>query len=138
MGEHLERLARGEAFTGMEFYLPYLYPRPANLLAYLPANALLLIDDVVDLRSAALGLDEQAQSLRAELVAIGRLPPNYPLPYYRWEELGRPAARGVAWGSAMANRNRRGRRAFIAARATAGRWPTPSRISSSSARTASA
>ena len=87
MGEQIEHLTKGDAFAGMEFYLPFLYPRPANLLSYLPKNTLLLLDDVVDLRSAALGLEEQAQGLRAEMVAAGRLPPNYPVPYYGWGEL---------------------------------------------------
>jgi transcription-repair coupling factor (superfamily II helicase) len=87
IAEQVGHLARGEAFTGMEYYLPYLYPRPGNLLSFLPRGTLVLLDDVVDVRSAALGLAEQAQGLRAEMAAAGKLPPNFATPYFLWEEL---------------------------------------------------
>ncbi len=87
IGEQVEHLARGEAFAGIEYYLPYLYPRPGNLLSFLPKGTLVLMDDVVDLRSSAMGLADQAQGLRAEMVAAGKLPPNFGTPYYAWNEL---------------------------------------------------
>jgi len=71
----------------MEYYLPYLYPRPGNLLHFLPSGTLVLTDDVIDLRSAAIGLEEQAQGLRAEMLAGGKLPANLVVPYFSWEEL---------------------------------------------------
>jgi len=85
--EEREKLARGEHFPGIEYYLPYLYPRPANLLDFLPPNALVLLADMVSLETAALGLENQALGLRAELVAEGQLPPNFAVPYWTWEEL---------------------------------------------------
>jgi len=42
---------------------------------------------VIDLRSAAIGLEEQAQGLRAEMLASGKLPSNMAVPYFSWGEL---------------------------------------------------
>ena len=87
MQEERERLIKGGRFKGIEYYLPYLYPRPATLLDFLPANALVLMDDTLMLESAATGLEEQALSLRAEMLAEGQLPANLAVPYFTWEEL---------------------------------------------------
>ncbi len=87
MGEEVERILRGEHFRGIEYYMPYLYPRPATLLDYAPENALLLVDDLLGLDVAASSLEEQAQQLRGDLTNEGELPPNYATPYFTWEEL---------------------------------------------------
>ncbi|MFH1084991.1 MAG: DEAD/DEAH box helicase, partial [Chloroflexota bacterium] len=96
MEEERERLLKGVFFDGLEFYLPYLYPRPASLLDYLPDNALVLVDDLLALETAALGLENQALSLRGELIEDGQLPAGLAVPYWGWEELkARLAARGA-------------------------------------------
>ena len=87
MSEEIERLIAGEPFTGIEFYLPYLYPRGSTLLDFLPRNALVLLDDMVALESAALGLENQSLGMRADMVSDRQLPPNVAVPYLTWEEL---------------------------------------------------
>jgi len=87
MGEERAQLIEGASFPGVEYYLPYLYPRPGNLLDFLPANALVLMDDVTTLESAGIGLENQALGLRAEMMDDGQLPPNFPQPYLSWGAL---------------------------------------------------
>ena len=59
-----ETLTEGGWFKGLEFYLPYLYSRPASLLNHLPENALLFVDDLVDLEATVGDLEAQAVNLR--------------------------------------------------------------------------
>lgn len=42
---HIERLVDGVPFPGMDLYKPYFFPQPATLLDYLPAAAVLFVDD---------------------------------------------------------------------------------------------
>jgi transcription-repair coupling factor (superfamily II helicase) len=85
-----ERLARGEHFRGIEFYIPCLYPQPVTLLDYLPANVLVVIDDLSAVEAAAQTLEAQAADLRAELLAERQIPPDFPVAYRPWSEI-RPA-----------------------------------------------
>ncbi|MHB1296131.1 MAG: transcription-repair coupling factor [Anaerolineae bacterium] len=87
MAEDIARIANGETFTGIEYYLPYLYPRAATLLDLVPKNALVLVDDSVALESAAQNLEAQAEELRASLVAERQLPATFAVPYVSWETL---------------------------------------------------
>ncbi|TEU19158.1 MAG: transcription-repair coupling factor [Anaerolineales bacterium] len=87
MGEEWAKLVRGEPFRGIEYYLPYLYPRPSTLLDFLPANALVLVDDPVSLETCIESLAEQAVALRSSMVSEGQLPGNYAVPYFEWEEI---------------------------------------------------
>ncbi|MHB0856599.1 MAG: transcription-repair coupling factor [Anaerolineae bacterium] len=87
MAEDIARIANGETFAGIEYYLPYLYPRAATLLDYMPNNALLLVDDSVALESAVANLEAQAEELRASLVAEKQLPGGFAAPYVSWEIL---------------------------------------------------
>ncbi|MBN1401323.1 MAG: transcription-repair coupling factor [Anaerolineae bacterium] len=87
MSEEREALIEGNYFPGIEFYLPYLYPRPATLLDYLPPSALVLLDDMLALESAAVSLENQALNLRGEMVEDGQLPEGFPVPYFGWDQL---------------------------------------------------
>jgi transcription-repair coupling factor (superfamily II helicase) len=61
-----------------------------SLISYLPANALLVIDDEEELRNAWLGLEERAQRERETLMqsmeAEGRPTAQEALPYLTWEQ----------------------------------------------------
>jgi transcription-repair coupling factor (superfamily II helicase) len=83
----LEALAAGSWFKGIEFYLPYLYSRPASLLAHLPENALLVVDDLVDLEATVGDLETQAVDLCRDLVAAGEVSPDFAVSYFTWDEL---------------------------------------------------
>ncbi|MGQ9682972.1 MAG: transcription-repair coupling factor [Anaerolineae bacterium] len=83
----MERLERGEAFAGMEYYLPYLYPQPASFLNYLNDRALVVVDDLLAAQSAAQALEKQAADLRQELIRDGELTADWAVPYFTWHEL---------------------------------------------------
>jgi len=44
-----QALADGRRFKGIEFYVPYLYSHPGNLVDFLPPEGLLIVDDWVEL-----------------------------------------------------------------------------------------
>jgi transcription-repair coupling factor (superfamily II helicase) len=77
--EQLERPA-----AHLEYYLPMLYPQPNSALDYLPPKTLILIDDEVELLTAARELHEQAAQIAAEQPS---LPPGYPCPLFETDEL---------------------------------------------------
>jgi len=85
LSEHRDQLIAGTFFAGIEYYMPYLYPRPYTLLDFVPGNALLLIDDVLALETAVISMDTQAIGLRDELIEDRQLPPNFPVPYLNWD-----------------------------------------------------
>jgi transcription-repair coupling factor (superfamily II helicase) len=98
-----EALERGEGFRGLEFYIPYFYPQPGILMDRLPGDGLLLIDDWVELESAAEELEAQAIKLREDLAEAGELPRELTAPYFTWQELEpllmnrRPLVLGYEW-----------------------------------------
>ncbi len=84
----LERLEHGERFEGRAFYAPFFREgRGASLLAHLPAGAGMLLSEAQFLARHAIEIDEQAEQGRARLIGGGELPPTFPRPYFRWEEL---------------------------------------------------
>ncbi|MCD4685630.1 MAG: hypothetical protein K8S97_06820, partial [Anaerolineae bacterium] len=82
-----ELLAQGTAFPLLEFYLPHLYSHPANVLDYLPDDALIIVDDWDALQDHIADLEEQALSARQDKQDSEHLPPDVPLPYLTWPEL---------------------------------------------------
>ncbi len=98
MAEQIEKLGQGQYFAGLEYYLPYLYPRAATLLDYLPANALVLLEDLPALEAAAAALEDQAAALRADMVREGDLPQDFAVPYLPWRELSARLARAHTVG----------------------------------------
>ena len=98
--QDIESLEYGEAFRGIEFYLPCLYSEAASLLTYLPPASLVILDDRKALEDVARGLIQQAETSRVELIDEGVLPASYPIPYFSWEELAAAidAQRGLALG----------------------------------------
>ncbi|MCA9936805.1 MAG: DEAD/DEAH box helicase, partial [Anaerolineales bacterium] len=77
-------LRAGAAFPTLEYYLPLLYPQPASLLDYLPDNALLVVDDWVELETAVSEFRSHADQMREEQPS---LPPGYPSPVFDWAEM---------------------------------------------------
>ncbi|RPJ00610.1 MAG: DEAD/DEAH box helicase, partial [Chloroflexi bacterium] len=82
-----EALLGGSAFPLIEFYLPYLYSYPANLLDYAPENTLIVIDDWGALQDSVTDLEEEALSVRQDKVVSQQLPLDFPLPYLTWDEI---------------------------------------------------
>lgn len=70
-----------------EFHIPLLHPDPACLIDFLPRDSLVLIDNLEDLRSTILEIEEQAVKMRSDLILEGDLPEDYPVPYLTWLEV---------------------------------------------------
>ena len=83
----LESLAAESWFKGIEFYVPYLYSHPASLLDHMPTNALLVVDDLVDLEASVGDLEMQAVNLFRDLVAAGEVSPDFAVSYFAWDAL---------------------------------------------------
>lgn len=83
----LERLEAGEMVKGMEFYIPYLYSQPGHLLDFLPAQGLLVIEDVSELNEAVLELLKQAEESRETGRRTGDLPQNFVDALWSWDEV---------------------------------------------------
>ena len=83
----LQDLENGTVFPFLEFYLPYIYPNPVSLLDYAPDDALIVIEDWTELRDTILNIQEASEKTRAERMASGLLPRDYPAPYLDWESL---------------------------------------------------
>ncbi|MCW5873259.1 MAG: transcription-repair coupling factor [Anaerolineales bacterium] len=76
-----------EARTLTEFHIPLLHAQPAGLLDYLPADALILIDDLDALREQISELETQALQLHNENIEAGTVSAGYPAPYLSLSEL---------------------------------------------------
>ncbi len=70
-----------------EFFLPLVHTMPASLLDYLPQNALVLVDDLENIRALANDIEEQALKLRTDSIGEGLLAADFPVPYTSWSEL---------------------------------------------------
>ncbi|MFN2206875.1 MAG: transcription-repair coupling factor [Candidatus Promineifilaceae bacterium] len=82
--DDLAEIRKGSAFATLEFYLPYIYPRPASLLDYLGQDTLLVVDDWPGLETAVAELYEHADQIAEEQPV---LPPDYAGPLLEWGQL---------------------------------------------------
>ncbi len=80
-------LSTGSAFPFLEFYLPYLYPHPVSLLDYAPPDALIVVEDGVELRDTITEIEMASAKAREERITSGQLPPDYPQPFLTWEQI---------------------------------------------------
>jgi len=78
--------AENENSAFLEFQLPLMFP-PASLLEYLPAHALVLVDDWQEFADTVSEFEEQAVQLRGEQLEAGLIDEDFPLPYHTWAEL---------------------------------------------------
>ena len=85
--EDQETLEQGGRFPGLEFYLPYLYPHPGQLLDYIPPQSLILLDDEQELETAVAEFEKEALDLRETLTKAGELPQGVSPPYCTWDHL---------------------------------------------------
>jgi len=84
-----QSLASGTGFPFLEYYLPYLYPYPVNLLDYAPQDSLIVLEDGGELRDTISGIEEAAEKARHDKLANGLLPEDMPQPYLGWPVLER-------------------------------------------------
>lgn len=82
-----EALQEGRHFKGIEFYIPYLYSEPGSLIDFLPAQGLLIIDDLVELEAAMADVEASSLELERSLREAGELPSGLSIPYFTWDEM---------------------------------------------------
>lgn len=82
-----EALNQGQAFSHLEYYLPYVTPKPTSLLDYASEDMLILMEDPDDLRETIGGIMADADNNRENNLKTNQLPPDYPLPYVSWSML---------------------------------------------------
>ncbi|MFC2066513.1 transcription-repair coupling factor, partial [Chloroflexota bacterium] len=58
-----------------------------SILNYLPRNALLILDEPMNIEQAVEELDTGAEQMRSDKLERGELPRNFPRPYFTWDEL---------------------------------------------------
>jgi transcription-repair coupling factor (superfamily II helicase) len=82
----------------IQFYAPLF--NTDSILSYLPPDALLVLDEPRSIELAINDLDAKGSELRLEKLEQGELPPNFPTPYFTWQELkieNRRCLRLSAW-----------------------------------------
>ena len=97
----LAMLLNKQRLHNVQFYAPLF--NKDSILSYLSRDALVILDEPVNIRLAMEDLDAKADELRTEKLEQGGLPRNFPRPYFTWEELepgmkGRQCLTLTAWG----------------------------------------
>jgi len=82
--DDISDLASGLPTPNLEYYLPMVYDQPASLLDYLPADTLLVLDDLPELNKAAAEVISHAEQVASEK---DTRPPGYPSPLFEWPQL---------------------------------------------------
>ena len=90
--EELEELFAAPNIETLSFYNGLLNRH--NLLDYLPADGLLILDRLSQIETEALDLEEKFFRMRESREGRGDLPANFPCPYLTWAELS-PRLAGV-------------------------------------------
>ncbi len=114
-----ELFLEGQLPREVQFYTSLF--NKGSLINYLPPEMLVIIDDSASIVQAATELDTEAAQIRNEKLDNGELPPDFPRPYFIWEELqellaGKQCLNLVDWGGEE-------RLDFISAPSYAGRLP---------------
>lgn len=74
--EHIEEIAQGAYFPGIDQYLPHFYPEEVSLFHYLPENTLLLVDDLPRCEQAARQQSVERRETQSTLLAQGEILPT--------------------------------------------------------------
>jgi transcription-repair coupling factor (superfamily II helicase) len=80
--EDVPEIKAGRGSPNLEFYLPMVYDRPALLLDYFPADAIVVVDDEAELAKAARDVHMHAEQVAGEQTS---LPPGYSSPLHDWQ-----------------------------------------------------
>ena len=83
-----ERLSQGQRFEGRAFYGPLFFQdaRLFSLVDHL-RDTTVWLNEARELAQAAAELEDRAGDARAQQIATGELPGNFPVPYTSWERL---------------------------------------------------
>ncbi len=97
----IDIMLEGQQPREIQFYASFF--NEGNIFDYLPPEALLVLDEPLNIERAVAELDAEAGQMRSEMLERGELPRNFPRPYFTWEEMEsgireRPCLRLTAWG----------------------------------------
>jgi transcription-repair coupling factor (superfamily II helicase) len=84
---HLEKMAEGIFFEGIDQYKPFFYPKLATLADYLPARSPIFIDEPGRVTEHAEAIEHEYAERQALLLEKGRNLPEEELIYCKWHEL---------------------------------------------------
>lgn len=82
-----ERLRNDPAWDGSATYAPYFYPELVNLLAYLPRQSLVVLDEAARLREALEDWEKDIQGIYASRLEQGQILPGQLEVYTTWDGL---------------------------------------------------
>lgn len=83
--QELEMIENRQKPRNLPFYAPLF--NTDSILTYLPAGGLLILDEPSLLIQAAETFTAEAEDIRAQRTGQGELPSNYPIPYFKRDEL---------------------------------------------------
>ncbi len=83
----MEKLASGQGFEGIEYYIPFLYKSPGSILDALQPSALVLLEERESVLSALKTLEHQATQVQREMIRGGELPEGWPKAFGTPEEV---------------------------------------------------
>ncbi len=86
-GHLLDMLNNGVYFLGLEQFMPYFYPRPVNLLDYLPQGTPLFIDEPLKIREVVQSIQRERAETYTDLLTRGKVLPGQVKCYLSWDEL---------------------------------------------------
>ncbi len=87
IAQELEDLDAGRTFRGIEWYLPYLFGRPASLLDHLPADGKLVIDDGEQVAAGLNEAEEEAARTYQDLLRGHEIPSKSISSFFKPETL---------------------------------------------------
>ncbi len=85
----LEAISLHQKAEDADFYLRFLFDRPASLLDYMPADGLITFSETSAVARHLAAMAGQAEETHAELAREGDLPAGLPAPYLSWPDMDR-------------------------------------------------
>jgi transcription-repair coupling factor (superfamily II helicase) len=83
--QDIQQILEGQRPPNLSFYSPVF--NNGNILDYLPAGALIILDEMSQIKEEVRYLDEHNSVLRQEKISAGELPANFPDPHFNWDEI---------------------------------------------------
>ena len=83
--QEIALLANGQKPANLNFYAPYF--NSGTLFDYLPADAIIIFDDINQIKEEITYLADESEGMRRQKIESGDLPENFPQPFFIWPEI---------------------------------------------------
>jgi len=90
--DDIRDLQKGRLTDHLEYYLSMAYSHPSSLIDYLPENALIVTDDLAELKNGAFETHHHASQIADEQDG---LPPGYRNPLFGWESISKELSTNI-------------------------------------------